>query len=189
MSSQSRALTTPAKAHPSGSLTSGRRQQSRSAARAVPIDMGRLRYVRLPKAPLSWEQAQTTVTSQETASDEMTGGRQSAPRFVVSEGLVVISEAKLPASEKPGTAYKKMYPAVDRTIWIDPKGGRDPFSSAPAAALVTDREGARFAERPLSHNVYRTDVSADGSSMLFLSAVRARCTATLTLWIPSCLSR
>jgi hypothetical protein len=43
------------------------------------------------------------------------------------------------------------------------------FPSAPAVALTTDRAGTKLAERGLAYDIYRADVNADGSGMLFLS--------------------
>ena len=161
----------PAEKPPVQQSVVSRRSGPRSAERAVPIDMGQLKYIRLPKAPYSWEERASGAARPREEADlgQPSPAPPPASRFVLSEGMELVSEVKLAANERPDTAYKKMYPTVERTIWIDPKGERASFVSAPAVALVTDRTGARLAERALSHNVYRTDVNGDGSGMLFLS--------------------
>jgi hypothetical protein len=62
-----------------------------------------------------------------------------------------------------------MFQTAGSTLWIDPTGRRVGFPSSPAVALTTDRAGTKLAERGLPYDVYRADVNADGSGMLFLS--------------------
>jgi hypothetical protein len=96
--------------------------------------------------------------------------RSTLPRFIVSgNGWALAGEHVLPPSERPDPAYKQMFPTAGSTLWVDPKGRRVGFPSAPAVALTTDRAGARLAERGLTYDVYRAAVNADGSGMLFLS--------------------
>jgi hypothetical protein len=62
-----------------------------------------------------------------------------------------------------------MFQTAGSTLWLDPTGRRVGFPSAPAIALTTDRTGAKLAECGLAYDVYRAEVNADGSGMLFLS--------------------
>ena len=155
-----------------------RRARPRSAARARPLNLEDLPYVRLPKAPIAWEER---YRAQQAAVPDATAGvgahgthakrsRSTLPRFIVSgNGWALTREEALPPNEGPDPAFRQVYPTAGSTLWVDPKGRRVGFPSAPAVALTTDRVGARLAERGLAYDVYRTDVNADGSGMLFLS--------------------
>jgi len=72
-------------------------------------------------------------------------------------------------AERPDPAFKQVFPTAGSTLWLDPKGCRGEYPSSPAIAMTTDRAGAPIAERGLAHDVYRSDVNADGSGILFLS--------------------
>ncbi len=155
-----------------------RRSRPRSAARARPLTLKNLPYVRLPKAPHTWaerHQEQTEVIV-ETAADakaqaaNVKQSRSVLPHFVVSgNGWVLASEEALSPAERPDPAFKKVFPTEGSTLWLDPKGRRAEFPTAPAIALTTDRTGAKLAECGLAYDVYRADVNGDGSGVLFLS--------------------
>ncbi len=154
------------------------RWRSRSAHAARPLNLERLPYVRLPKAPMPWEEQDRThpkATPNPEAGGKADGpkasvSRSDLPRFQVSgNGWALTNEEALPMNERPNPAYSQMFQTAGSAIWIDPKGRRIGFPTAPAVALTTDRAGARLAEGGLVHDVYRTDVNADGSGMLFLS--------------------
>ena len=155
-----------------------RRSRPRSAARARPLTLKNLPYVRLPKAPHTWaerRQDQTDVLVESDAGTKAqaagaTQPRSAAPHFLVSgNGWVLANEETLPPAERPHPAFRQVFPTAGSTLWIDPKGRRTEFPTAPAIALVTDRAGATLAERGLAYDVYRTDVNSDGSGVLFLS--------------------
>jgi hypothetical protein len=152
--------------------------RSRSAERARPLSLENLPYIRLPKAPFAWQERHRTqseaisvATAREAAHDtNARASRRTLPHFIVSgNGWALAKEEALPPSERPNPAYMRMFPTAGSTLWIDPKGRREGFPSAPAVALTTDRAGARVAERGLAYDVYRADVNADGSGMIFLS--------------------
>ena len=147
--------------------------RSRSAERARPLSLENLPYIRLPKAPFAWQERHRTqseaisvATAREAAHDtNARASRRTLPHFIVSgNGWALAKEEALPPSERPNPAYKRMFPTAGSTLWIDPKGRREGFPSAPAVALTTDRAGARVAERGLSYDVYRADVNADLST-------------------------
>ena len=155
-----------------------RRSRPRSAVRARPLTLKSLPYVRLPKAPHAWagrHQDQTDVVVEAgTGTKAQAAGakqpRSAAPHFVVSgNGWVLASEKTLPPAERPDPAFRHVFPTAGSTLWLDPKGRRTEFPTAPAIALMTDRAGATLAERGLAHDVYRSDVNSDGSGVLFLS--------------------
>jgi hypothetical protein len=155
-----------------------RSAQSRSAAHARPLSPEDLLYIRLPKAPISWEEryrAQSESILNATAGvgandTNAKVSRSTLPRFIVSgNGWVLAKEEALPPNERPDPAFRQMFPTAGSTLWVDPKGRCVAFPSAPAVVLTTDRAGARLAQRGLTYDVYRADVNADGSGMLFLS--------------------
>jgi DnaJ domain len=155
-----------------------RHGRSHSAARARPLNLENLPYVRLSKAPLAWEArhrvqsgAILDVNSGMGVPDTNARRSRSAlPRFVVSgNGTALVSEEALPPNDRPDPAFTQMLPTAGSTLWVDPRGRRAGFPLAPAVALTTDRAGARIAERGLTHDVYRAHVNADGSGVLFLS--------------------
>jgi len=155
-----------------------RRARARTAARARPLILKNLPYVRLPKAPIAWgEQYQAreeAVLETEIGTKAQAANakelRSTLPRFVVSgNGWALASEEALPPTERPDPAFKQVFPTAGSTLWLDPKGRRAAFPTAPAIALTTDRAGARLAECGLVYDVYRADVNDDGSGVLFLS--------------------
>jgi hypothetical protein len=154
-----------------------RRSRPRSVARARPLTLKNLPYVRLPKAPQAWakghqEQAEVIVEAAEEKGQatNVKQSRSAVPHFVVS-GMdwVLEREEALPPTERPDPAFRQVFPTAGSTLWLDPKGRRTDFPTAPAIALTTDRAGATLAERGLAYDVYRTDVNSDGSGVLFLS--------------------
>jgi len=155
-----------------------RRSRPRSAVRARPLTLKNLPYVRLPKAPHAWtdrHENQTDVVVEACAGTKAQAAgakqpRSAAPHFVVSgNGWVLANEETLTPAERPDPAFRHVFPTASSTLWLDPKGRRTEFPTAPAIALMTDRAGAPLAERGLAYDVYRTDVNSDGSGVLFLS--------------------
>lgn len=155
-----------------------RRSRARAAVHARPLTLKNLPYVRLPKAPQAWaerhqEQAEgILVTAAEEKAQATTAKqlRSALPHFVVSgKGWVLTREEALPPTERPDRAFRQVFPTAGSTLWLDPKGRRAEFPTAPAIALTTDRAGAKLAECGLAHDVYRADVNGDGSGVLFLS--------------------
>ncbi|MGA8150423.1 MAG: J domain-containing protein [Terriglobales bacterium] len=155
-----------------------RRGPSRSAACARSLNFRSLAYVRLPKAPNTWEEpsrGQThatagTATGLPKSVMDAEEPRSKPPRFTVTgDGWMVMSEEALAPEERPSSAYRETFHTLGSTIWVDPKGQRVEFPTAPAVALTTDRAGAKLAESGLAYDVYRAHVNADGSGMLFLS--------------------
>ena len=85
-------------------------------------------------------------------------------------GWALSREEALPPTERPDPAFKRVFPTAGSTLWLDPKGRRAEFPTAPAIALTTDRSGAKLVECGLAHDVYRADVNDGGSGVLFLFA-------------------
>ena len=154
--------------------------RSRTAHRARPLSLQNLAYVRLPKAPIAWEERYRT--QREPITDTLSDARAESsetsakmPRGRLAQFIVegehwqLIEEEALPLKERPNPAYKHMFHTTGSTVWLDPHGRREGFPTASAVALTMNRAGAKIAERGLRYDVYRTDVNADGSGMIFLS--------------------
>jgi hypothetical protein len=146
-----------------------RARSQRSAAKARMLEFDRLPVVRLPRAPLRWEEREQHETDAHTGPAK---GRKAtgSPKFEVrGHGWALASEEKLALAERPDPAFKDVFPTCRYTHWLDPKGKREGFESAASVLRVTDRNGQLVAERGLAHDVYRSDVNADGTGILFLS--------------------
>jgi hypothetical protein len=155
-----------------------RRGSFRPAARARNLNFAGLEYIRLPKAPNAWEEpsrgqnharaeGSTTIPRSDGDADER---RSKPPRFSVSgDGWRLTGEETLPPEKRPDVAYREAFHTRGSTIWLDPKGRRKHFPTASSVVLTTDRTGVPLAEKELAYDVYRADVNADGSGMLFLS--------------------
>src|SRR5206468_850742 len=75
---------------------------SKSAINVVEIDVARLPYVPLPRAPRHWEESR----------DESARTASAGPPFEVSEGdgWKVLSVQQLPKEERPDTAFRHIHP-------------------------------------------------------------------------------
>jgi hypothetical protein len=145
----------------------------RPANKAPLIELSGLPVVRLPKAPAYWEERDNRATesglstSEPDSSSKKTAG---LPRFSVEGiGWSLAREVKLAPAERPDPSFKRAFHTGAYTYWLDPKGKRDGFEFARSVLRVTNRDGDIVAERGLAHDVYREDVSANGSGVLFLS--------------------
>ena len=151
-----------------------RNARPRSPVQARVINLRNIPCVRLPKAPAVWEERHRASVDKDSPfrseSEVPSVKRNVLPRFVVEGGDVSIeSEEKLPANDRPDPAFSRMFPSEGSTLWIDPTGKRVGFASAFAVAMTTDRAGHKLAESGLAHDVYRADINADGTGMIFLS--------------------
>jgi hypothetical protein len=133
---------------------------SRRAVPAHELNLANVPVVRLPKAPMSWEERAAPDAS-----------RENRPARFESEGKgwEVGSEEKLPANERPDPAFREALHTSHGTFWIDPRGKTERFPTQPSVLRVIDRSGASKPDRGLDFDVYRSDVNASGSAILFLS--------------------
>jgi hypothetical protein len=123
-----------------------RKRPNRSAAHAMKLDIGRLSYVRLPKAPMSWkEQArQNELAKRAPAHSVDEAGRAVQIRFAVfGEGWRVQREESLSPKDLPNPAYRQMFPTSGSTTWLAPKGRREDFPSALTVVMTINRSGAQ----------------------------------------------
>ena len=159
----------------------------RPAVKARLLDFSGLHVVRLPMAPPAWEERGARADSEtvwnkwvadaheRAAQAEVKEGlakreKNAEPRFVVEgRGWTVTSEEKLAPAERPDPAFKHVFHTGRYTHWLDPKGKRERFEYAASVLRVTDRHGQTIAERGIARDVYRSDVNADGTGILFLA--------------------
>lgn len=151
-----------------------RRPRPRSPARVRAVNLQNLPCLRLPKAPAAWEERHRVHADADSPFQRESGGspgkRNRLPRFIVyGEDVTLAAEEVLAQNERPDTAFTRMLPSEGSTLWIDPTGKRPGFPLACSVALTTDKAGSKLAEGGLAYDVYRADVNADGSGMLFLS--------------------
>ncbi len=174
-SSRSASSTWPSSASSSSSsslLASARPPRARNrrpAAKARLLDLDWLPVVRLPRAPLRWEERDQRETDAQSSAAKKTKASRSGRFEVRGEGWALASEEKLAPADRPDPAYRDVFPTGRYTHWLDPRGRREGFEYAASVLRVTDREGQVVAERGLAHDVYRSDVNADGTGILFLS--------------------
>ena len=145
----------------------------RPATHAAKLDLGRLPYLRLPKAPPSWEEKtrQAEAAKRGLSGFGTDGDLKAKEKFAVfGSGWKLLSELKLNEQERPNPAYKSMSPTSGSTVWLDNKGRREDFPDARTIIKTTAADGRQIAEQGLSLDVYRSDVNTDGSAMLFMSA-------------------
>lgn len=141
-------------------------RHKRRARKPRTIDLERLPYVRLPKAPRAWHERGGRKRGKGTKKR----GEPKPPLFEVDgDGWALASEERLPVEDRPDPYYKESLPTSGFTYLIDPKGHREGFEEAAAVLRVTGREGSQVAERGLAYDIYREDVNTDGSAILFLS--------------------
>ena len=126
------------------------------------IDIASLDYVTLPRAPLRWEEAQ--VARERAATPE-----PSEPFEIRDAGWRIIAVEKIPATERPDTAFRQMYPTESGLVMVDDLGKADGLGQIDAAALRYDREGKLAAKKGLRHGVYRVGVHPLGHGLIAMS--------------------
>jgi hypothetical protein len=126
------------------------------------IDIASLDYVPLPRAPLHWEEAQ--VARERAATPE-----PSEPFEIRDAGWRITAVEKIPATERPDTAFRQMYPTESGLIMVDDLGKADGLGQIDAAALRYDREGKLAAKKGFRHSVYRVGVHPLGHGLIAMS--------------------
>lgn len=145
----------------------------RSASKARLLELAALPVVRLPKAPGYWQERteRSRQSGPSTSNSDLTAqGGAAEDRFIVEgDGWHLARCDKLAPSERPDPSFKRVFHTGAYTYWLDPKGKREGFEFARSVLRVTNRDGDFIAQHGLAHDVYREDVSANGSGILFLS--------------------
>jgi hypothetical protein len=135
----------------------------RSPPRIREIDLERLTYVPLPRAPLQWEEPD------EGRMSKPVGGVSDLFEIRDAEGWQLRSVEKIPVDKRPNPAFRHIYPMNTGLIMVDDLGKSERFDSAPAAALRFERSGNLVTKAPLYHDVYRIGVNAHGCGMIAMS--------------------
>ncbi len=137
------------------------------------LDFSVIPIVRLPKAPPIWESREAPAEYSEASSlkQDTAATKWEAQSHFSVEGIgwAIANEEKLAKDDRPDPAFKEVFHTGRYTHWLDPKGKREGFEFAAAVLRVTAPDGSVAAERGLGHDVYRSDVNADGTAVLFLS--------------------
>ena len=141
----------------------GSHRTDRKPPRIQVIDVARLPYVPLPRAPRHWEQEQARQAAilPPTPSDPFEV--QDAPQWRVA------STEKLPLVDRPDPAFRRLFPVNTGLLAVDDLGNADGFGNAPAAALRYNRKGALEVRQPLKHGVYRLSANPLGQGFIALS--------------------
>lgn len=136
----------------------------RKPPRMREIDVASIPYVPLPKSPLRWEEAKMR-------SDVAANLPEVMDHFEVreAEGWAVDAIEKIPAGEKPDTAFRLLFPLDSGILMIDDLGKAEGLGQIPAAALRYSRSGELLAKKPLFHGVYRIDANPLGRGFIALS--------------------
>jgi hypothetical protein len=135
----------------------------KSTPRLREIDLERLPYVPLPRAPHRWEDLDERRTSKPDA------GASDLFEIRDAEGWQLRSVEKIPVSERPNPAFRHIYPMNTGLIMVDDLGKSETSASAPAAVLRFGRAGDLVTASPLHHDIYRIGVNALGCGMIAMS--------------------
>ncbi len=126
------------------------------------IDIASLDYVPLPRAPLHWEEAQ--VARERAAVPEPL-----EPFEIRDADWKIVAVEKIPATERPDTAFRQMYPTDSGLVMIDDLGKAEGLGPIEAAVLRYDREGKVAAKKGLHHGIYRVGVHPFGRDLIAMS--------------------
>lgn len=130
----------------------------RRVLRPTDIDLTRVEYIPLPRAPMRWEEHQKKAGGRVEADDY----------FELDEGTPweLGDVQKLSMEERPETAYRKLAPHAAGAFLIDDVGKVERFPEAPAALISVTRGGEQAAEAPLGWGMYRWEVNPMGSGFI-----------------------
>lgn len=137
-------------------------RQDRKPPPVHEIDVNAISFVPLPRAPIKWEEAQSRRAEADAP--------EAADLFEVHDApWQVASIEKIPAAERPDTAFRWLHPTDTGLIMIDDLGKAEGLGEHDAAALRYDRSGDLVAKRTLADDVYRIGVHPLGSGLIAMS--------------------
>jgi hypothetical protein len=126
------------------------------------IDISKLAYVPLPRAPLRWEEEQT---GRQRGEDSCVGGH-----FEIRDARwSLLSVEKLPPSARPDPAFSHMHPRDSGLLLLDYLGKAQGFGPIKAAGPCYDRSGNVTAKAALNEGIYRVGIHPQGSGMIAMS--------------------
>ena len=137
-------------------------RRGKKSPRLRELEISSLDYVPLPRSPHKWEEA---VVVREAAIVPKPSGY-----FEVTDAPWQIEKIeKMPMSERPDTAFRKMHPTDSGIVMIDDLGKAQGLGQVEAAALRYDRGGELAAKNGLQHGVYRMGVHPLGRGLIAMS--------------------
>ncbi len=114
----------PSSSSPSSSLLAPppppKARTRRSAAKARLLDLDRLRVVRLPRAPLRWEERDQCEKDDGTRAGKKVKASGGERFKVRGEGWMLAAEEKLALADRPDPTYKDVFPTGRYTHLLDP---------------------------------------------------------------------
>ncbi|HUO03868.1 MAG TPA: J domain-containing protein [Candidatus Binataceae bacterium] len=127
------------------------------------IDVSSLRYVPLPRAPMRWEEAQSSRERGKTPdANDLFDLRDSDWR--------VTSVDKMPSADRPDSAFRRMYSVDSGLLMIDDLGRAEGFGPIEAAAIRYDRSGRLVAKAGFSHKLFHLGVHTLGHGIIAMSS-------------------
>lgn len=142
------------------SVTSHRRDRRAPPLRE--INVASLNYVPLPRAPMRWEEAQSTRERGKVPNAE--------DLFDIRDtDWSVSSIDKMSPADRPDAAFRRMYSVDSGIIMIDDLGKAEGFGPIAASAIRYDRSGRLAARAGFAHGVYRLGVHPLGRGLIAMS--------------------
>jgi hypothetical protein len=122
------------------------------------IDWSAVTHIALPRSPSRWE-----LDPHDSREDALIEPFE----IVDSQEWTALEIEKLPPSERPDPAFRKLYATGSGILALDDLGKSDP--KAEAVVMRYGRGGEIEAKESLAHGVYRVGVSAMSGSFIGLS--------------------
>ncbi len=126
------------------------------------IDLSKISYIPLPRAPLKWEES--------LLSRERSRTPEPQDHFEVhAADWCIESVNSIPLGERPDTAFRQTHPTDSGLLLIDDLGNAEGLGQIDAAALRYDRAGNEVVKAALQHGTYRIGVHPLGHGLIAMS--------------------
>jgi hypothetical protein len=122
------------------------------------IDLRKIEYVPLPRAPLRWE------------VKKKKDGPEATDDFEVSPGWELAGVEKLPMEDRPDPAFRVLAPHAAGAFMIDELGNAERFPSAESAAISYGKKGELVGEAGFNWGLYRRQVHPLGRALVAMDA-------------------
>jgi hypothetical protein len=126
------------------------------------LDLKSLACVPLPRAPERWEEARSDQNRKVTEAQNDFEVRDAKWRLKAVD--------KLPSTERPDPAFRRLYPIESGLFMIDDLGKAQGWGPIKAAALRYDCNGRLAAKAGFGHGIYRVGVHPLGRGLVAMSA-------------------
>jgi DnaJ domain len=137
-------------------------RRDRKASPLREINLSSLKYVPLPRAPMRWEEAQSSRERGKVPSAENLFDIRDADWSVSSID-------KMSRGDRPETAFRRMYSVDSGLVMIDDLGKAEGLGPIAASAIRYDRAGRLVARAGFVHGVYRLGVHPLGRGLIAMS--------------------